>query len=49
MGTEYILTEDDKPTPGASVLEDVIELQLLTANEPLGPVDFTHPQEHHDF
>ncbi|NIJ03380.1 hypothetical protein FHR86_003739 [Paenarthrobacter ilicis] len=49
MGTEYILTEDDKPTPGASFLEDVIELQLLTAKESLGPVDFTHPQEHRDF
>lgn len=48
MGTEYILTEDDKPTPEASFLEDVIELQLLTANESLGAVDFTHPQEHHD-
>ena len=48
MGTEYILTEDDKPAPGASFFEDVIELQLLTAGESLGPVDFTYPQEHHD-
>ncbi|MDR6989104.1 hypothetical protein J2Y66_003619 [Paenarthrobacter nitroguajacolicus] len=48
MGTEYILTEDDKPTPGASVLEDLIELQLLTAKESVGPVDFTHPQEDRD-
>lgn len=48
MGTEYILTEDDKPAPDASVLEDLIELQLLTAGEPLGPVDFTHTQEHHE-
>jgi hypothetical protein len=48
MGTEYILTEDDKPTPDASFLEDLIELQLLTAGEPLGPVDFTHTQEHHE-
>ncbi|WP_177179997.1 hypothetical protein [Arthrobacter sp. yr096] len=48
MGTKYILTEDDKPAPDASVLEDLIELQLLTAGEPLGPVDFTHTQEHHE-
>jgi len=47
MGTEYILTEDDKSAPDASVLEDLIELQLLTAGEPLGPVDFTHTQERH--
>ena len=48
MGTEYIPTGDDKPTPGESFLEDVIELQLLTADESLGPVDYT-PQEPHDF
>lgn len=49
MGTEYVLTDDDKPAPGASFLEDVIELQLLTANESLGPVDYTPTQEHPDF
>ncbi|WP_201762539.1 hypothetical protein ACQCSU_21865 (plasmid) [Pseudarthrobacter sp. O4] len=49
MSTEYILTEDDKPAPDASPAEDVIELRLLTAGETLGPVDYTHAQEHHNF
>ena len=49
MGTEYVLTDDDKPVPGASFLEDVIELRLLTATDSLGPVDYTAPQEHPDF
>ncbi|WP_427118102.1 hypothetical protein [Pseudarthrobacter scleromae] len=49
MGTEYILTEDDKPAEDASLAEDIIELQLLTAGEKTGPVDTAHAQEHHNF
>lgn len=49
MGTEYILTGDDKPAPDASAAEDILELRLLTAGEPTGPVDYTHAQEHHNF
>lgn len=49
MGTEYILTDDDKPDANASLAEDIIELQLLTAGEHTGPVDTAHAQEHHNF
>jgi hypothetical protein len=49
VGTEYILTEDDRPTADASLAEDIIELQLLTAGEKKGPIDVAHAQEHHNF
>lgn len=50
VGTEYILTDDDdKPAADASLAEDIIELQLLTAGEHTGPVDTAHAQEHHNF
>ncbi|MGX1163480.1 hypothetical protein FBY31_4396 [Arthrobacter sp. SLBN-100] len=50
MGTDYILTEDDKPGPNASLAEDIIELSLLTAGpESTGPVDTEWAQEHHNF
>jgi hypothetical protein len=49
MGTEYILTEDDKPDANPSLAEDVIELSLLTAGEPVGPADTGWAQEHHNF
>ncbi|MFJ6303755.1 MULTISPECIES: hypothetical protein [Pseudarthrobacter] len=49
MGTEYILTDDDRPAADASLAEDIIELQLLTAGEKTGPVDTAHAQEHHNF
>jgi hypothetical protein len=49
MGTEYILTEDDKPAPDASLAEDLVELQLLTAGDKTGPVDHIHAQDHHNF
>jgi hypothetical protein len=48
MGTEYILTEDDKPDPDPSLAEDVIELRLITAGEPTGPADIGWAQEHHN-
>ena len=49
VGAEYILTDDDKPAEDASLAEDIIELQLLTAGEETGPVDTAHAQEHHNF
>ena len=49
MGTEYILTEDDQPAADASLAEDIIELQLLTAGGKTGPIDTVHAQEHHNF
>lgn len=49
MGTEFILTDDDKPAADASLAEDIIELQLLTASEKTGPVNTAHAREHHNF
>lgn len=49
VGHEYILTEDDQPAADASLAEDIIELQLLTAGNLTGPVDVGHAQEHHNF
>ncbi|WP_142059499.1 hypothetical protein [Pseudarthrobacter sp. B4EP4b] len=49
VGHEYILTEDDQPAADASLAEDIIELQLLTAGQVTGPVDVGHAQEHHNF
>ena len=47
MGTEYILTDDDKPAAEPSLAEDVIEIRLLTASEPTGPANIGWAQEHH--
>jgi hypothetical protein len=49
MGTEYILTEDDKPGPDASLAEDIIQLSLLTAGKQSAPVDIEWAREHHNF
>lgn len=49
MGTEYVLTDDDKPAPDASLAEDMIELQLLTAGEKTGPIDSGAAQDQHNF
>ena len=49
MGHEYILTEDDQPAADASLAEDILELQLLTAGDTTGPVDVGHAREHHNF
>ena len=46
MGTEYTLTEDDKPDADPSLAEDVIEIRLLTAGEPTGPANIGWAQEH---
>jgi hypothetical protein len=48
MGTEYILTDDDKPAAEPSLAEDVIELRLLTAGDPTGPANIGWAQEHHN-
>jgi hypothetical protein len=39
------MTEEDTVAPGASQLEDMLELSLLTAGPRSGPVDY--PVEHH--
>lgn len=49
MGTEYILTEDDTPGADPSLAEDIIELQMHTAGEPIGPADTGWALEHHNF
>jgi hypothetical protein len=48
MGTEYILTDDDKPAAEPSLAEDVIEIRLLTAGEPTGPANIGWAQEDHN-
>ena len=48
MGTDYILTDDDKPEADPSLAEDVIEIRLLTAGEPTGPANIGLAQEHHN-
>ncbi|MFJ5696590.1 hypothetical protein [Arthrobacter sp. NPDC093139] len=40
MADEICMTEDDTVTPGPSPIEDFLELRLLTAGPPTGPVDF---------
>jgi hypothetical protein len=49
MGTEFIMTEDDARPENASVLEDVLELSLLTIGPGHGPVDVSqdsYPEDH---
>jgi hypothetical protein len=41
VAAEFRMTDDDTVGPDASLLEDVLELRLLTSeNKGLGPVDF---------
>lgn len=40
MADEIRMTEKDTVAPGASQLEDVLELSLLTAGPSAGPVDY---------
>jgi hypothetical protein len=49
MSTEYTRTDDDARPVDPSLAEDVLELRLLTAGEPTGPVDTGWAQEHHNF
>lgn len=49
LGTEYVLTDDDKPAPDASLAEDMVELQLLTAGVKTGPIDSGTARDHHNF
>lgn len=49
MGTEFIMTEDDALPANASVLEDVLELSLLTIEPGHGPADVSqdsYPEDH---
>jgi hypothetical protein len=48
MGTEYVLTEADRPAEDASLVEDIVELQFLTAGDGTGPVDHIHAEDHHN-
>lgn len=48
MGTEYIVTDDDKPAAEPSLAEDIIEIRLLTAGEPTGPANIGWAQEQHN-
>lgn len=41
MGTEYILTDDDKPSD-STMAEDILELRLPTVGDHTGPVDYVH-------
>lgn len=45
MADEIRMTEDDTVALDASPIEDFLELRLLTAGQPTGPVDF--PLEDH--
>ena len=49
MGTEHVLTEDDRPAEDANLVEDIVELRLTTAGETTGPVDHAHAEDHHNF
>lgn len=40
MASGYIFTDDDTVEPGASAMEQILELRLLTAEDKgIGPVD----------
>jgi hypothetical protein len=43
----FHMTEDDAVAPDASLLEDILELSLLTAGPVVGPVD--RPVKDHRF
>jgi hypothetical protein len=49
MGNEYILTEDDQSAADASLAEDILELQLLSAGDVTWAIDTAQAQEHHNF
>jgi hypothetical protein len=49
MGAEFIMTNDDARPENASVLEDELELSLLTIEPGHGPVDLSQdnfPEDH---
>jgi hypothetical protein len=48
MGIEYVLTKADRSAEVASLAEDIVELQLLTAGDRTGPVDHIHAEDHHN-
>ncbi|MDR7081073.1 hypothetical protein J2X01_000342 [Arthrobacter ginsengisoli] len=45
MADEIRMTDEDTVAPGASQLEDILELSILTAGPRTGPVDY--PVEAH--
>lgn len=49
MGTEFIMTEDDARPENASVLEDFLELSLLTMEPGVGAVDVSQDSYPEDF
>lgn len=49
MGTEFIMTEDDARPENASVLEDELELSLLTMEPGVGPVDVSQDSYPEDY
>ncbi|MFM9432939.1 hypothetical protein [Arthrobacter sp. MP_2.3] len=49
MGTEYVLTDDDRPAEDANLIEDIVELRLLTAGDKTSPVDHVYAEDHHNF
>lgn len=48
MSDEYTRTDDDSRPADPSLAEDIIELSLLTAGEPTGPVDAGWADEEHN-
>lgn len=48
MGTEYVLTEADRPAEDGSLVEDIVERQLLTTGHRTGPVDHIHAEDQHN-
>lgn len=48
MSHEYTMTEEDARPANPSLAEDIIELSLLTAGEPTGPVDARWADEEHN-
>lgn len=47
MSTEYTRTEADQLDPNTSPAEETVELLLMTAGEPTGPVTMTWEEEPH--
>lgn len=45
MGTEYTRSKDDQADPNTSPAEETVELLLMTAGEPTGPVTFAWEEE----
>jgi hypothetical protein len=44
MGSEFIMTQDDKRPGNPSAAEDILELRLLTAGPRTGPADVSQDE-----